>query len=105
RPHPDVELRFHIDTHPVARDQSLVLITYHLQSQRVHADRRHVMNDRPDECAAIDHHLLTEKTGPHEGNLLGGASVKPRHHPVDDGDDDDGYDEPKDELADDLPGH
>jgi hypothetical protein len=38
------------------------------------------------EGAAVDHHLLAEEAGAHEGDLLRRAAVEPLHHPVDDRD-------------------
>ena len=69
--HPNVEFRVHVYAHPVARDQRLVLLTGHRKLQGIHAYRRDVVNDRPDECAAVDDNLLAKKTRAHECDFLG----------------------------------
>ena len=99
RLHPDVELGLHVHPHAVARDQRGIALADHLELQGVHVDKGDVVDDRPHEGAAVDHHLLAEETGADEGHLLGGAAVQPVHHPVDDGDDDDRQDEPENESG------
>ena len=103
--HADIEFGLDIDSHAVTGDQRLFLVAHHLQRNGVHVDRRDVVNDRPDECAAVNHHLLAKETGPDESDLLGRTAVQPVHHPVDDEDDDDRQNEPKDQLTDKFPSH
>jgi hypothetical protein len=102
----NVELGLDVDAHPVLGDQRLIsFVRAHRQRQRVHVDRRDVVNDRPDEGAAVDHHLLAQEAGPHEGDLLGRAAIEPLHHPVDDGDHHHRDNQPEDQLPDDLSRH
>ncbi len=105
RADPDVELGLDVHAHPVLGDERVLLCARHGERQSVHVDRRDVVHDRPDEGAAVDHHLLAQKTGAHEGDLLCRATIEPVHHPVEDGDDDHRHDEPQDQLSDDLSGH
>ncbi len=62
----DVELRVDVDAHPVAGDQRAVVRARHGQLQRVQVHRGDVVDDRPDEGAAVDHHLLAQKAGADE---------------------------------------
>ena len=105
RLHPDVEFGLDVDAHAVAGDQCLLLGADDLQRHGVHVHRRDVVDDRPDEGAAVDDDLLAEETGSDESHFLGRAAIEAIHHPVDDGDRDDRDYEPKDDLANDLSSH
>ena len=61
----DAHIKFRIDInpHPVLCDQGIFLFTGQCHLQRVHVHWRDVMDDRPDERAAVDHHFLAEETG------------------------------------------
>ena len=101
----DIELRIHVDPHAVPGDERVVLVPDHLDRQDVHVDGRDVVDDRPHEGAAVDHHFLAEKTSPDKGHFLCRTAVQPMHHPVDDGDDDDRQYQPENEFADQLTRH
>ena len=51
-----------IDAHSVLGDETLRLAARHLNPHHVHADRRDVVQDRNDECAAADDDLLAAET-------------------------------------------
>ena len=97
--HAHVELGDHVDAHAVLGDERLVAATAHLQSQRVHVDRNHVVHDRQHEGAAIEHHALAAQPGAHEGALLGAAQVQPVEQEHGDGDDDRDDQQSEDETA------
>jgi hypothetical protein len=96
----DVELGLDVDAHAVLGDQRLVLLPGDRHLQHVHVDGRDVVDDRPHEGAAVDHHLFPEEAGADERDFLGGPAVEPGHHPVDHGDHDDRGDDPQNELSD-----
>jgi hypothetical protein len=99
------ELGDQVDPHPVAGDQRGGLAAPHLDAHHVHVDWRHLVQDRDDEGAAVDDHLLAAEAGAHEGALLGRAAVEPSEQ-VDGDDDDDGKDDqPQDDRAEDLTAH
>ena len=84
----EIELGDDIDPHPVLGDERPLAPALHLQAQRVHIDRDHLVDDRQHEGAAVHHHLLAAEAGAHEGHLLGGPAIEPVHQIDDDGDDD-----------------
>jgi hypothetical protein len=96
----EVELGDHIDPHPVLGDEGALAPALHLQAQRVHIDRDHLMDDGQHEGAAVHHHLLAAEAGTHEGHLLGGPAIEPVHQIDDDGDDDRQDDDRHDEGCD-----
>ncbi len=103
--HANVEFRIDVDAHPVPRDQRLVPLPGHGKRQRVHVDGGDVVDDRPDEGAAVDHDFFAEETGSDERDFFCGPAIKPVHHPVDDENDDDGCDQPEDQLSYQFAGH
>jgi hypothetical protein len=100
-----VELRHHVDPHPVLGDQRLVATARDLEPQRVHVDRDHVVDDRQHHRAAVHHHLLAPEAGPHERTLLRAAQVEPVEQPDDDRDDDRDDDQAQDEASELGAGH
>ena len=74
-----IELRHHVDAHPVLGDECVLLVAHHLELDHVHVDRSRLVNDRQHEGAAVDHHLLPAESRAHERDLLGGAAVEPVH--------------------------
>ena len=100
-----VEFGVHVNAHAILGDQRFVAFAGYAQLHRVHVDRGNVVDDRPHEGAAVDHHLFPKEPGAHEGDLLGGAAIEPVHHPVEDEDYDHGGDQPQDQLSDELPCH
>ena len=72
------------------------------EAKRVHADLRDVVNDRKNQGASAQHHLLAPEPGSHEGNLLRRTPVQPIQQ-VDD--DRDGYPRQEDRGNDVCSGH
>jgi hypothetical protein len=105
RRHAHVELGDHVHAHAVLGDQRLVAAACHLQPQRVHVHRDHVVHDGQHEGAAVDHHLLPAQAGAHEGALLAAAQVQPVQQPDGDGHDDGHDDQAEDEAAELRAGH
>ena len=103
--HAHVELGDHVHAHAVLGDQSLVAAAHHLQAQRVHVHRDHVVHDGQHEGATVQHHLLPAQAGAHEGALLAAAQVQPVQQPHADGDDNRDDDQSKDETAEFSAGH
>ena len=56
--HPNVKVGLDIDAHAVARDDGLAFLAHNLHRQHVHVHGRKVVNERQDESAAVDHHML-----------------------------------------------
>src|SRR3546814_9977267 len=69
-----------LDSHAVAGDDRLLAPARHRDAQHVHVDRRHLMDDRQHERAAVDHHGLAAVAGAHEGDLLRRAVVRSEEH-------------------------
>ena len=103
--HADVKFRVHIDAHSILRDQRVFSFARHGKLHGVHIDRRDVVDDRPNECAAVDHNFLSQEAGSHERDLFGGAAIEPMHHPIENEYRDHRGDEPQDNLSDELPCH
>jgi hypothetical protein len=100
-----VELGDDIDAHAVLGDQRLVAAARHLQAQRVHVDRDHVVDDRQHEGAAVEHDLLSAHAGADEGALLRAAQVQPVQQPDHDRDDDRDDDEAERKVPNWVAGH
>ena len=105
RGHTHVELGDHVHAHAVLGDQRLVTAAAHLQPQRVHVHRNHVVHDRQHERAAVEHHLLPAQAGTHEGALLAAAQVQPMQQPYGNGHDDRNDDQAEDETSEICTGH
>ena len=89
RLHADIEVGFHVDAHPIARDQRVAFLAHDLHRQHVHVDRRVIVDEGQHESAAVDHHPLAEEAGAHEGGFLRGPVIEPVDHIDDHHDDDD----------------
>ena len=103
--HADVKFRVHIDAHPVLRNQRVFSFARNGKLHGIHVDRRDVVDDRPNECAAVDHNFLSQKACSHERDFLCGAAIEPMHHPIKNEYRDYRSDEPQDNLSDELPCH
>jgi hypothetical protein len=73
----DVELGKHIDPHPVAGNERLLVGPPHFKSQRIHIDRDRFVQHREYDSATIHHHFLAAEAGTDERDLFRGAAVKP----------------------------
>ena len=105
RLHAQEELGDQVDAHAVARDQRIRFAAAHLDAHDVHVDRRHLVQHRDDEGAAIDDDLFAAEAGPHEGGLHRGAAVEPAQQIGGDHHEDRQHDQPEDDLPQDLVTH
>jgi len=103
--HPRVEFGDDIDAHAVLGDERRLLPAADLEPEGAHIHRRHVMDDRQHESAAVDHHPLAAKSGAHEGGLLGRAAIEPMENIGDDRDDDRNHDDCEDHHSQSLTEH
>ena len=105
RRHADVKFGLDVDAHAVLGDQRILAVAHHLHPQHVHVHRRHFVNERKDEGAAVDDDFFAEQAGAHEGDFLRRAPVQPVDEIDDDRDDDDRDDQPDDQTAKKSTGH
>ena len=90
RADPQVELGHHLHPHAVPGDERRGAAAPHFDPLGLHAHQGDVVDDREDQCAAAQDHLLATEAGAHEGDLLRGALVEPVEQVDDDRDEDAG---------------
>ena len=99
RRHAHVELGDHVHPHAILGDQRFVPAAHDFEPQGVHVHGNHVVDDRQDEGATVEHDPLTAQAGAYERTLFRAAKIKPMHQPHEQRDDDRDDDQAKDEAA------